>query len=617
LAYGQDLIINENYLHRKDNLLYCKNDLFSGTAFSLFETGQPKSKFNVHDGKLFGKYEDYYEDTNWIKSNYQDSNSINQFRKQILLAKNELNTIDSDILVLNREIQDYIAYNLGGHKKLEKLISKYNLGKLKNSKKDLLEKYYEKNSQLSKKQVVKKRAESEIKSLEDYIVLEMSKPHYKSKILNRYLTENNKKNGEYINYYFSGEICFSGNFKDDLKTGQWKYFYENGNLRSKGSFDNGLDADSLDFGASINGRIGEWIYYRENGTVFQKSNWIAGFKNGVLKQFYENGNLEKELVFDNNLINGHSKFYYETGKVKAEGSYYKSDGGNVSRKGVPKNGREGVWKVYFESGKLEEVHTWKNGKINGLTQLYYENGNLKAEYTILNEIYSGVYKEYYSDGKLKSVKNYSNGKLNGLIQLYYETGNLKSEYTVLNEIVHGTCKDYFSNGQLSLVRNFSNGILNGPCKKYFDNGKLEFEMSIKNNKPHGPFKLYYQTGNVHSSGSMDTLSLAENNFIGDLYEYDKNGKTINHFFYKKDGTEINKLIKENPQRKNTLKSLNLTCSWCNKKFTGTSWSYSWDSDLLGGSPYCQVSKDIFMGLFIFESFCSEKCAYESCKSKHR
>lgn len=41
--------------------------------------------------------------------------------------------------------------------------------------------------------------------------------------------------------------------------------------------------------------------------------------------------------------------------------------------------REGIQKVYYESGIIERETSYKNGLIDGLMKNYYPNGNIRSE----------------------------------------------------------------------------------------------------------------------------------------------------------------------------------------------------------------------------------------------
>ncbi len=72
-------------------------------------------------------------------------------------------------------------------------------------------------------------------------------------------------------------------------------------------------------------------------------------------------------------------------------------------------------KEYSENGVIQSLVYYHNGYITDREQInrYDRNG-----------IKQGVWKEFYEDGKLKNEKDYKDGMLNGLYKEFNEKGNL-------------------------------------------------------------------------------------------------------------------------------------------------------------------------------------------------
>jgi antitoxin component YwqK of YwqJK toxin-antitoxin module len=62
---------------------------------------------------------------------------------------------------------------------------------------------------------------------------------------------------------------------EDKRDGYWEYYYENGQLRFKGNFINGIEDGLLEF-------------YYENGQLHYKGNFINGNKDGWW-EYYHSG----------------------------------------------------------------------------------------------------------------------------------------------------------------------------------------------------------------------------------------------------------------------------------------------------------------------------------------
>ena len=60
--------------------------------------------------------------------------------------------------------------------------------------------------------------------------------------------------GEYLQNYENGQLKVKGNFNSEgLLTGNWKYFFNNGQLWRDETYNNGIKVD-------------KWIYYEPTGT---------------------------------------------------------------------------------------------------------------------------------------------------------------------------------------------------------------------------------------------------------------------------------------------------------------------------------------------------------------
>jgi antitoxin component YwqK of YwqJK toxin-antitoxin module len=140
----------------------------------------------------------------------------------------------------------------------------------------------------------------------------------------------------------------------------------------------------------------------------------------------------------------------------------------------------GIARQYYrKSKKLYSIALYIAGVENGVTKLYYENGNLMFEYPFTNGNQEGLVKGYYESGKLKGEYPYARDKLNGTQKEYYESGELKSETPYIYGNRNGLEKDYFKSGKLQGEYPFKNDAEDGIEKQYYENGKLKSTTSYK------------------------------------------------------------------------------------------------------------------------------------------
>ena len=120
-----------------------------------------------------------------------------------------------------------------------------------------------------------------------------------------------------------------------------------------------------------------------------------GNKQGKWKKYFKNGNIKYEGQFQNNYPVGIFKFYYETSELKSEKEFfhqgkaaatrfYNKDGKIMSIGLYVDEVKDSTW-VYFNSDSIVILsEDYKNGKLNGSTKTYYDNGKL-YEHKIWNE----------------------------------------------------------------------------------------------------------------------------------------------------------------------------------------------------------------------------------------
>ena len=73
----------------------------------------------------------------------------------------------------------------------------------------------------------------------------------------------NKNHGEWKYYYDNGELECTGSFLNDLPSGKWKWFYISGELKCEGNFINGKEE-------------GMWMQYDKDGSLNHFVNYRAG-----------------------------------------------------------------------------------------------------------------------------------------------------------------------------------------------------------------------------------------------------------------------------------------------------------------------------------------------------
>ena len=98
--------------------------------------------------------------------------------------------------------------------------------------------------------------------------------------------DDGKRNGIWNGRYRTVDqpLGYTGEYKDDLKVGEWKGFSKKGKLLYIGNFINGLK-DST------------WKYWYENGILSDSGKYKDGIEVGSWKYYKEDGSFEKEKFY--------------------------------------------------------------------------------------------------------------------------------------------------------------------------------------------------------------------------------------------------------------------------------------------------------------------------------
>ena len=223
-----------------------------------------------------------------------------------------------------------------------------------------------------------------------------------------------------------------------------------------------------------------------------------------------------------------------------------------------KNGElDGLNVVYYKNN-IKEIGHWKDGKQNGLFQMYTEDGILIDNANFKDGERDGLTEQFYNDtGKLRVSANYKNGVLEGEFKAYYPNGNLQGEANYVNGEMNGDFKEYHENKKIRLSGSYKNSLQDGEWKSYLEDGTLESIINYKAGELHGIKEDYYKNGNVWTRQEF------KNNDLDGVYEvyYEngnpqlkakiKNGQTIEEQRFNHDGTLYNeqdeKIVESNDE----------------------------------------------------------------------
>ena len=335
------------------------------------------------------------------------------------------------------------------------------------------------------------------------------------------LSEARKKGGEFLYNGFSvdGNKNAEGLYNvEGGKVGEWKYYFENGAIASKGNFKNG-EADGTNYS------------YNKNGEISDISNYKNGVLNGYYTYFYNNGVMNCQGYYSEDQQNKEWKYYYQDSTLKSINFYHKGNLHGIQEyysvegklyQTVYYEYGDLVWEKNFDhQGKLFEEFNYREQPKDFTLIKRFENKKAFLETTYKFGVKHGSYKLFDFDGNKVIEGEYVNGEPSGLWTWYYPSGIKRTEATYLAGEYHGKLKKYYENGNQEDIFEYNLGKLENTSYFYGEDGKtLSGSADYLNDEAHGKRKFFSIEGKLQ---------------LMRYYEY---GKLIGYSYNDKDGNEI-------------------------------------------------------------------------------
>ena len=227
--------------------------------------------------------------------------------------------------------------------------------------------------------------------------------------------------------------------------------------------------------------------YRANKATIIKIEDSDGktYNEAVSYNFVKKYTIDEKLVchdFDMNLDDtyGNGIDFVLTKRLAETYNLYKLDNGvlteywNDGNKYVEMtfvNGSKTTYDKWYDNGNKYKHAKYLNGKLNGLQRMWYGNGNKRKETKYLNDKLNGLHHEWYENGRKKFEATYVNNKIEGVATWWYENGNKEYENTYVNDKKEGVSYEWYENGNKKLKYQMQNDKPHGICHDYTFDGK--------------------------------------------------------------------------------------------------------------------------------------------------
>jgi len=113
--------------------------------------------------------------------------------------------------------------------------------------------------------------------------------------------------------------------------------------------------------------------------------------------------------------------------------------------------KNGLVKQYYPNGNLKISINYKDGKRNGLAKSFYKNGKLRQQMNYINNIKDGIVTTYYQNGRKYQETQYSKGKIEGIRKKYRMNGKLMAEIPYTDDEPCAGLVEYLLNGEKKTI----------------------------------------------------------------------------------------------------------------------------------------------------------------------
>jgi len=189
---------------------------------------------------------------------------------------------------------------------------------------------------------------------------------------------------------------------------------------------------------------GFWRKSDSTGNKIYEGRFIDGIPTGEFRYFYPNGKIKTTSIYYDHGKRVKSISYFSNGMKMATGNYLNEkkdsiwqffsqfDGILVSEEEYRNGFKSGLSKTFFLQGGIAQLSTWKDGIKEGLWEEYYTDGKIKFRGTFMNNEKEGPFQAFYSSGKPLFFGQYSQGHQNGIWTYYEENGTISKQETYDN-----------------------------------------------------------------------------------------------------------------------------------------------------------------------------------------
>ena len=397
-----NLRLSENYIQGKQNGLshnynkngllnsinYCVNDTLNG-VYENYDNGILKGIYHYHDGKLNGPFKTFNRDKSLVYEGYYNNDEISSERINYW----QDGTISSQETFLEGILISTTVFNPKGEKEYT-VDYKNRTGKFSSSLYNgtALISYEMVNGEYNGKYIAKDKLNNTIVELE-YV--------------------NGIRNNSYKSYNPNGTLAYDRTYYCGKINGIDKQYDLVGNHRITDEYIYGEEYNKTtrfyhnkskmyEYNQLESTYEGDYTYFNQKGEALL----ILNYLNGSLQYYIKKnsaGELNEKVTVENETADITS--FYSNGKVAIKINFIKG-------------GIEGRLFINNNEGKVEYEANFKNNIFDGERIEYYSNGKIYKKERLTNGDFEGAQEYFKEDGKPWLTANYKNDDLHGKTLIY-------------------------------------------------------------------------------------------------------------------------------------------------------------------------------------------------------
>jgi uncharacterized protein len=310
--------------------------------------------------------------------------------------------------------------------------------------------------------------------------------------------------------YLNGTKKWEISYEDGLREGFLLLWADNGVLYKKLTYVRGVKEGPCQ---TFRSHSHQNLMLPGDGSIVSEVNYIADVKEGEEREYYPYGHLKARRFYVKGLKEGHYVQYYNP--VDRDGNEKKAEEGGMGGGGEQKiisesyyiNGKlNGTSIRYWQNGDVETMSEYIDGKMHGVhkrwtkngtliekvcykmgmkndeTKIWHPNGQLKSRALYVDGSLHGVYQEWHDDGSIAKETTFVRGKQDGKTFCWYANGALYQEYNYVAGLIEGEWRRWWKNGMLQGLCHYVGGNLHGKVQRWSESGELIGESMYEHGK---------------------------------------------------------------------------------------------------------------------------------------